>query len=217
MSLGVLVLADRNFGPPAAGLTLPQQIQYSAKVLWADGLLTSPLNAAAPETVFEVLPGESVTSVCERLEGEGIVIDGAMLRDYLIYTGLDVSIQAGRHRMSAAMSMIEVARQMQDATPTDVEFVVLAGWRIEEIAALLPTSGLSITPEEFVRTASAPRAWIQFSFRRLDERGIPVPGFLCAAPNHHRRWLSGYAGPQLLRAPGCGSAGRILRSRSQCV
>jgi UPF0755 protein len=160
--LGILVLADHNFGPPSVGLALPQRIQYSAKVLWADGLLTSPLDAAAPETNFEVLPGESVTSVCKRLEGEGIVIDGAMLRDYLIYTGQDTSLQAGRHRISAAMSMIEVARQMQDATPADVEFVVLAGWRIEEVAAVLPTSGLGFTPEEFLRTALTPR--IEFGF-----------------------------------------------------
>ena len=159
---GVLALAAYNFGPPSARLTLFQRIQYSAKVLWADGLLTRPLNALAAEGQFEVLPGESVTSVCQRLEGEGIVIDGAMLRDYLIYSGQDTSIQAGRHRVSAAMSMIEVARQMQDATPEDVEFVVLAGWRIEEVAAALPTSGLGITPEEFMEVASVPRGGYSF-------------------------------------------------------
>jgi UPF0755 protein len=173
--LGIRVLADHDFGPPSARLTLPQRIQYSAKVLWADGLLIRPLNAAAPEVDFEVLPGESVTSVCERLEGAGIVVDGAMLRDYLIYTGQDTSLQAGRHRVSAAMSMIDVARQMQDATPTDVEFVVLAGWRIEEIAALLPTSGLSITPEEFVRTASTPRSGYSFLSGAASNEGFLYP------------------------------------------
>ena len=174
-ALGILVLADHRFGPPFAGLTLPQRIQYSAKVLWADGLLTRPLNAAAPEADFEVLPGEPVTSVCERLEVEGIVIDGAALRDYLIYTGQDTSLQAGRHRVSAAMSMIEVARQMQDATPTEVEFVVLAGWRIEEIAAILPTSGLGLTPEEFVRTASAPRGGYSFLSGTTTTEGFLFP------------------------------------------
>jgi UPF0755 protein len=172
---GILVLADHNYGPPSAGLSLPKRLQYSAKVLWADGLLASPLNAAAPETAFEVLPGESVTSICERLEREGIVIDGEILRDYLIYTGQDTSIQAGRHRISAAMSMIELARQMQDTTPTDVEFVVLAGWRMEEVAALLPTSGLRITPEEFIRTASAPRGGYSFLADATTNEGFLFP------------------------------------------
>ena len=34
-------------------------------------------------------------------------------------------------------------------------FGVLAGWRIEEIAAVLPTSGLDITPDEFLAAARA--------------------------------------------------------------
>jgi UPF0755 protein len=113
--------------------------------------------------------------VCDRLEAEGIVIDGGMLRDYLIYTGQDTSLQAGRHRISAAMSMIEVARQMQDATPTDVEFVVLAGWRIEEVAALLPTSGLGITREDFIRTASAPRDEYPFLSGAATNEGFLFP------------------------------------------
>ena len=73
------------------------------------------------------------------------------------------------------MSMIDVARQMQDATPTDVEFVVLAGWRIEEIAALLSTSGLSITPEEFIRTASTPRGGYTFLSGAATNEGFLYP------------------------------------------
>jgi len=64
---------------------------------------------------------------------------------------------------------------MQDATPTDVEFVVLAGWRIDEIAALLPTSGLSITPEEFVRTAAEPRGGYSFLSGASTNEGFLFP------------------------------------------
>ncbi|MGB7872793.1 MAG: endolytic transglycosylase MltG, partial [Anaerolineales bacterium] len=45
----------------------------------------------------------------------------------------------------------------QDATPKQVSFVILPGWRIEEIADSLATSGLSITSDEFLAAArSAP-------------------------------------------------------------
>jgi UPF0755 protein len=54
------------------------------------------------------------------------------------------------------MSAIEIARELQDATPEEVTFVILPGWRMEEIAASLPTSGLTITPEEFLTAARAP-------------------------------------------------------------
>jgi len=58
--------------------------------------------------------------------------------------------------------MIEVARAVQDATPTAVTFVILPGWRMEEIAASLPTSGLDIAPAEFLRAAQTPPAVLDF-------------------------------------------------------
>src|SRR6266498_1384040 len=35
--------AARVYGPPAPSLSLPQRAQYSALLLWYDGLLTQPL------------------------------------------------------------------------------------------------------------------------------------------------------------------------------
>jgi UPF0755 protein len=37
-----------------------------------------------------------------------------------------------------------------------VEFVVLPGWRLEEIAAALPSSGLQFSPQEFLNLAAQP-------------------------------------------------------------
>jgi len=173
---GIYVLADRSFGPAAQWLTLPKVIQYSAKLLWADGLLSRPLDPGAPEQEFEVQPGESVESICDRLEQAGLVIDGGMLMDYLIYTGQDTSLQAGRYRLSPAMSVVDVAARMQDATPTEVEFVVLPGWRIEEIAATLPTSGLGIRPDEFIAAAAAPRGGYEFLAGAGTTEGFLYPG-----------------------------------------
>ena len=79
-----------------------------------------------------------------------MIRDEESFRAYLIYSGLDTSIQAGEYRLSAAMSAIDIAHELQDATSAEIEFVVLPGWRMEEIAASLPTSGLPFTPEEFL-------------------------------------------------------------------
>jgi UPF0755 protein len=155
---GIPAIAAHTYGPPSSRLTAVERIEYSARVLWDDGLLTRPLDPTRAVQVFEVQIGESVDAVCRRLQAAGIVGDASMLRDYLIYTGQDTSVQAGTYHVSAGMSIIDVARGLQDATPTQVSFVVLPGWRLEEIAASLPTSGLSITPEEFVAAAAAPYA-----------------------------------------------------------
>lgn len=141
------------YGPSAAWLSEPQRIQYSALLLWYDQLLTRPRDANGLEQTFAIKQGESVTSVANELELVGLIRDADAFRAYLIYAGLDKTIQAGEYKLSAAMSTIDIARKMQDATPEEVKFVILPGWRMEEIAASLPTSGLSISPEDFLAAA----------------------------------------------------------------
>jgi len=165
----------RLYGPPSDALTLSQRVQFSSRLFWHDGLLTEPLDPNGPTMQFMVAPGESVTDVAARLRQLGLIRNANAFRDYLIYTGLDTSIQAGDYELSAAMSTVDVARAMQDATPLEVDFVVLPGWRMEEIAASLPTSGLDATPDEFLASARNP---LNFDFLRdaFTNEGFFLPG-----------------------------------------
>jgi UPF0755 protein len=145
--------AARMYGPPAPWLSLPQRVQYSALLLWYNGLLTQPLDPNGTEQAFIIEIGESVDSVANHLEAVGLIRDAESFRSYLIYSGLDTSIQAGEYQLSTTMSALDIAHELQDATPEEVTFVVLPGWRVEEIAESLATSGLPITYDEFL-TAS---------------------------------------------------------------
>jgi UPF0755 protein len=164
--LGILfyipIRAARVYGPPAPWLSLPQRVQYSALLLWYDGLLTQPLDVNGAEQTFTIEIGESVDSVANHLEAVGLIRDADSFRSYLIYSGLDTSIQAGEYQLSTAMSPLDIAHELQDATPEEVTFVVLPGWRLEEIAESLPTSGLPITYDEFLSAAKTPPR--QFAF-----------------------------------------------------
>ena len=148
--------ASRIYGRPAPGLTLPQRVQYSALLLWYDGLLTHPLDSGGTEQSFTIEMGEPVDSVANHLESVGLIRDAESFRTYLVYAGLDTSIQAGEYQLSTAMSAIGIGHQLQDAAPQEVTFVVLPGWRVEEIAESLPTSGLPITYDEFLAAAQTP-------------------------------------------------------------
>src|SRR5688500_1993955 len=147
--------AARIYGPPALSLALPERVQYSALLLWYDGLLTQPLDLSGQEQTFTVEVGETVDSVANHLESVGLIRDAGSFRTYLIYSGLDTSIQAGEYQLSTAMSPMDIAHELQDATPEEVDFVVLPGWRLEEIAESLSTSGLLVTYEEFLSAAKA--------------------------------------------------------------
>ncbi len=161
--IGFPALAARSYGPPTGRLTTLQVIQYSARLLWYDGLLTAPLDYSSSQVrSFMIQPGEPVSSVAIRLEQAGIIRDASALRDYLIYTGMDTSVQAGDYKFGPAMSIVDIAHKIQSAIPDHVTFVILPGWRMEEIAASLPTSGLMLTPEAFLATARTPDQTFDF-------------------------------------------------------
>lgn len=149
-------LAEREFGPASAGLGLPDRFLYSARLLAARDELFQPAGAAGTQREFEISPGESVNSVCFRLEEAGIVRSAELLRTYMIYAGLDTGIQAGKYELDTGMTPMEVARTLQSAAPGEAVLVILAGWRAEEIAEALPTSGLSISPGEFMNAVRNP-------------------------------------------------------------
>ncbi len=174
-SIAVPALAVHSYGRPAPGLSAVQVLQYSARLLWDDGLLTRPLDRNAREQPFDVGQGEPVESIAARLQQAGAIRDAQALRDYLVYTGLDKSIQSGNYKVSASMSIVDIAHLLQDATPAEITFVVLPGWRLEEIAQSLPTSGLSIAPYDFAAAASSRHPAYDFLDGQSSSEGFLYP------------------------------------------
>jgi UPF0755 protein len=153
------VLAEQAYGPPSQTLSGWHRFSYSVRLLWQAGNLTGARgDPYAPEMVFVVTPGESVVSISERLQSANLIKDATTFRDYLIWTGLDTSVQAGTYRLSAGQTGVEIAQALQNPAPADAVLVVLPGWRMEEIAAALATSGLDIASADFLAAASVPGA-----------------------------------------------------------
>ena len=175
VSAGVPAAARHYYGTPSSDLSVTQVFQYSAMLLWDDGQLTQPLDRNGQERPFKIQEGEPIESFAARLRQAGVIRDAGALRDYLIYTGLDKSVQAGEYKMSPGMSIVDIAHLVQDATPTEVTFVVWPGWRLEEIAESLPTSGLNITPEELLGEAVAPHRGFEFLSGEGSTEGFMFP------------------------------------------
>ncbi|MBI5945169.1 MAG: endolytic transglycosylase MltG [Chloroflexi bacterium] len=155
--------ASLKYGPPAGPLSVSDRIEYSARLLLHGDALITPLDPNGLERSFRIEQGESVSSVTARLEADGVISNAEYLFDYLVYTGLDMTLQAGDYILSPALSMIDIASELQDATPEEVPFVILPGWRMEEIAASLPTSGLDISPEALISAAQTPPQVLAFA------------------------------------------------------
>jgi len=148
--------AEASFGPASPGLGITQRLYLSIRLLQQADDLLRPNDTQAAEQPFQVEFGESTFSIASRLEQEGLVRDASAWLDFLVYSGLDTGIQSGEFLLKPGMTPIEIARAMQDATPTHVRFNLLPGWRLEEIAAALPTSGLAFSPDAFLLAARDP-------------------------------------------------------------
>jgi UPF0755 protein len=145
--------AAELFGAPTPGLSRLEEIRLAALLVSQAESLTQPQDPNGSSEAFPVNLGESVPSVINRLGQTGLIANPGAFRTYLQYAGLDTTIQAGDYLLSPALSAIEIAQILQDATPAEIQFRILAGWREEEIAAALPTSGLKISPDDFILAA----------------------------------------------------------------
>lgn len=150
------VWAASRFGPASPVLEPTQRIYLSARLLIQSNDLLQPVDPNEQPRPFQIALGESPTEIANRLEQEGLIHNARALRDYLVYAGLDTSLQAGEYQLSPAASPLAIAQQLQDATPSQVTFNILPGWRTEEIASALPTSGLEFSAAELLNTANLP-------------------------------------------------------------
>jgi UPF0755 protein len=167
---------EAAFGPPSPGLDPLQQLRLSTQLLLQVDQISEPVNRFGDSIPFEIPLGESTPSIASRLAAAGLIPDAQTFITYLKYTGLDTTLQAGEYTLSPAASPRELAHILQDATPSEVTLSVLPGWRLEEIATTLPTSGLEISPEEFMLAAQTPP--LNASLPVGEFQGISLEGFL---------------------------------------
>ncbi len=153
---GIPWMTEHIFGRPVAYLNNWQKWSYSLQLLLNK---TDMLDGKCeiPKTVdFVIQQGESVTQIATNLASQGIIRDSKIFRIYLIYSGIDTLIRADNYNLDCSESGIKIAETIKNPYITEVKFTVLPGWRAEEIAAALPTSGLSITPDQFLQVVHDP-------------------------------------------------------------
>jgi len=173
---GINIAITREFGKPAKSLSLTQRILYPFELFLHRDALITPKNSSGTDQPFPIAQGESVSMICIRLEQAGLIEDAELLRTYLVYSGLDRQLQSGQFVLSPALTSMEIASALMDATPTEAVVTILPGWRIEEVAANAAGSGLEISQEELISEAYTPSP--QY-FSYLPDENLPtLEGFL---------------------------------------
>ena len=170
--------AEQIFGAPSTKLSYTQHLYLSALILIQSNDLTQPANPDGSAISLTINPGESVPSIIGQLWEAGLISNPGVFRSYLQYTGLDTSLKAGEYKLSPTMSAIEIAQAIQSSISADITLTILPGWRLDEIANSLSTSGFNITAEEFLQAVRIHPEGYSFSSCMS---GDSIEGFLFPA------------------------------------
>jgi UPF0755 protein len=171
------VVFDR-YGEPTPDLSFVQKIKLSLELyIKGDSLFFSPVISTG-EVFFQVENGQSIYDISEQLRAAGYIQSVDSFINYLIYRGYDRRIQSGKFIITDGMNGIDIARKLINPIPEKIYFVVLPGWRAEEIADALVYSGLSFTADDFLRAVRYPtQNMLPESFSELSSlEGYLAPG-----------------------------------------
>jgi len=146
-------ITENTFGSPNPDLSGWQRFRYGLELNWHADDLIAPLNYDNAEIVFIIVPGENAYQVSSHLEQSNLIRSARTFQIYLAWSGKDAYLLPGTYRLSSSLSALTIADLLQSAGARDISLSVLPGWRIEEIAATLPTTGLEISVNEFVTAA----------------------------------------------------------------
>jgi UPF0755 protein len=167
--------AEALYGPASNRISTTQRYLLSYRLVNDQDLLLNPTNPAGDPVEFSIAPDQTVDSILIGLESKGLIPDAEAARNFLVYTGLDTQIQSGDFTLNPALPAIEVLAALLDSRSRDVTLIILAGWRLEEIAASLPTTGLEISAEEFM-TAAGKRGYAVGIMQEIPA-GVNLEGF----------------------------------------
>ena len=151
-------MAAKEFGSASRSLDPLNRAIYATRLLLQKDDLLQPMDEKGASRTFNIQDGDTVNLIALHLEDAGLIRDAGAFRLYLIYSGADTRLQSGDFSLSPAVNALKIASILQDANAKDVNFRILAGWRLEEVAAALAVSGMAIKPEEFLLEATQPVA-----------------------------------------------------------
>jgi UPF0755 protein len=102
--------------------------------------LDQPAGVNAQSVTFVVPPGAPAKAIAQDLYTAGLISDALLFEAYVRVNGLAGRLEAGEHRLSAAMTIPEIAAALQNARAPSATVAVRPGWRLEQTADYLNQS-----------------------------------------------------------------------------
>jgi UPF0755 protein len=146
------------YGQPSQNLGFFQRLNLNMRLVQDQNNLLTATNLTSGQQSFVIAPGDSVNLISLNLEQAGLIPNAEDFRLYLIYKGMDTSVKSGSYLIKPNMTAVDIAQAIQSSISQEIVVTILPGWRAEEIAAVLISSGLDISTDEFMNLVNHPES-----------------------------------------------------------
>ena len=105
--------------------------------LYFTSLLNAPQTGASVKTVtFEITSGQGVKEISKNLHTAGLIRSATAFEYYVWMEGVGSDIQAGKYELNTGQKASAIIEKITkgDVTENEVEFQVLEGWSMVDIA-----------------------------------------------------------------------------------
>jgi UPF0755 protein len=175
-------LSQLAYLPPAGSDLNPLELLYleSFLALNAESLQNSA-GAGTEKVDFFIEPGQTAGTIAGNLEKEGLLTDVELFLRYVQYVGLDEQLDVGKYRLSADMTVPDLADALSQAGVVEVELSFLNGWRIAEMVEYLSVvRPAEIDPRAFAGIAEGriPHDVSSFGFLESKPADASLEGYL---------------------------------------
>jgi len=147
LCIGVIFVATG--GNPVNGIQVAL-IRFSLNGREDD--LNMPAGSDPTPVRFTVNRGDNPRLIAGNLLNTGLITDQQLFVDYLIAHDLDTELEAGTYFLRETQTIPEIALALTDSRNSVINFVILEGWRIEEVAEAIDRHGMfGFTGTDFMR------------------------------------------------------------------
>ncbi len=138
--------------------------------------LSTPFDPNAASKEVAIAKGANPNQVARLLEAEKLIKDARLMRLWCRFKQRCVGLKAGRHRVSAAMTLPELVKVLsENPIPDEISITLVEGWRLGDTDAFLADRGL-IARGAYLAAASTPSRYsVPFPLEGSDLAGYLYP------------------------------------------
>lgn len=108
-----------------------------------DAEIHRPAGTNPTPVKFIVSAGDTADDISRNLQAYGLITDADLFKQLVKYQGVAQNLQAGEYELAATMTMDDIVVALQRSRQNEVRVTVREGWRLEQIAEVLSSSGVS--------------------------------------------------------------------------